>query len=130
MEKCWKSRWGKSCEKNSMLVQKKLYVICRYKKVPPRESLKKVWKKFKSEKVEERVWKIFNNLGKRLKLKESLEKNVGKIGEKKLKKNSMLVQNTYVGTIKSHLERGWKKFKKEKVEERVWKKLKTTWAKS
>ena len=69
-----------------MLVQKKLYVICRYKKVPPRESLKKVWKKFKSEKVEERVWKIFNNLGKKLKLKESLEKNVGKIGEKKVEK--------------------------------------------
>ena len=34
-----------------------------------------------------------NNLRKKIKFKESLEKNVGKIGEKKLKKNSMLVQN-------------------------------------
>ena len=45
----------------------------------PEKSLKKLRKEFE---------KNYNNLGKKLKLKESSEQKVGKIGEKKVEKKS------------------------------------------
>ena len=59
----------------------------------PEKSLKKV-QKFKS--WGKSLKKKLNNLGKKLKLKESLEKNVGKIGEKRVEKK--VKKKFYVGT--------------------------------
>ena len=83
----------KSCERNSMLVQKKLCVGSK-KSSPERD-----WKKFKSSKVEEWVSKKnWNNLEKKLKLKEKFGKIFGKIGEKKVEKK--VETKFYVGTQK------------------------------
>ena len=107
-----------------MLVQKSYMSV---QKSPdqrkPEKSLKKVqkWKSWGKS-----LKKKSNNLGKKIKFKESLEKNVGKIGEKKVEKSW---KKFYVGTksymsVKKSLARkeakkSWKKAVKE-----VWKKLK------
>ena len=89
-------------------------VMCWFKKVQPRERLKKV-QKFKSWGMSFK--KNWNNLEKKLKLKEKFGKIFGKIGEKKVEKK--VETKFYVGTQKvicqwkkSHPERGWKKLKK------------------
>ena len=97
----------------------------------PEKSLKKLRKEFE---------KNYNNLGKKLKLKESSEKKLEKQARKKLKKgekNSMLVQNKLYVSKKVPLgERLKKKLKKscerslkkiEKFEKKFWQNLKKCW---
>ena len=65
-----------------MLVQKSYMSVQKSttQREPEKSSkVKKLRKEFEK--------KFFNNLGKKLKLKESLEKKVGKIGEKKVEKS-------------------------------------------
>ena len=83
--KMFKKLVRKSCERNSMLVQKKLCVGSK-KSSPERD-----WKKFKSWGMSFK--KNWNNLEKKLKLEEKFGKIFGKIGEKSQEK-------FYVGTQK------------------------------